>query len=67
MTATSVSDASAYRTGAMIQIASAVQPAAAASAFIAIEMPTHATFSTRGRTARLPCRARRIIQRENND
>src|SRR6266568_2661548 len=39
------------------QIARPRQPCAAASAFIASEIPMHAAFSTRGRSARLPCNA----------
>ena len=54
----SVSDASAYTADGIIQIARSRQPGADASAFIARLIPTQATFRTRARIARLPCRAR---------
>src|SRR5258708_1555457 len=44
----------------MTQIAVSRQPLPAAIAFIASEMATQATFSVRGRSARLPCSARAI-------
>ena len=52
-----VSDASAYATGGIAQIARSRHPCPAASTFIATDVPTAPTFSTRARMARLPCSA----------
>ncbi len=52
-----MSDASAYTPAGITQIAASRHPGPAASAFIASEIPMHAAFSARGRTALLPCRA----------
>ena len=55
-----VSDASAYATGGIAQIARSRQPRPDASTFIATEVATAATFSTRARSARLLCSASAI-------
>ena len=52
-----VSLASAYTAAGMTQMATSRQPRPAAIAFMVSEIATQATFSVRGRSARLPCRA----------
>jgi hypothetical protein len=55
-----VSEASAYATGGIVQIARSRQPGPAASTFIATDVTTAVTLSTRARIARRPCSASAI-------
>jgi hypothetical protein len=51
--------------GGSTHTASARHPGVAASAFIATDVPTAATFSARARTARRPCSASAIPSEAN--